>query len=170
MKFKAFDRVRCIESFEDILKGGDIYTIDKMLDGIGTYQLKEVDGYWSASRFQIVKLAKVTIDYGGGKRFNSGKARVELLVPEAMEAEAKVWAMGAEKYGEYNWQKGMKWTIVIGCLLRHIFAIMRGEDIDKESGQLHAAHIKCNASMLIYYHTHFKEGDDRDPSKVVDSE
>ena len=100
---------------------------------------------------------------GGGKRFNEGKIRLELLVPEAMEAEARVWAMGAKKYGEYNWQKGMPWLTVIGCLLRHILAILKGEDIDKESGELHAAHIKCNASMLIYYYYNYKQGDNRKP-------
>jgi len=98
---------------------------------------------------------------GGGKRFNENKPRVELLVPEAMKAEARVWAFGAKKYGDWNWQRGMPWTKVIGCLLRHTFAIMCGEDIDKESGELHAAHIKCNASMLIYYYYHYKKGDDR---------
>ena len=98
---------------------------------------------------------------GTGKRYNNGKARLDLLVPEALEAEARVWELGEEKYGRWNWQKGMKWSTVIGCLLRHTFAIMRGEDVDKESGQLHAAHIKCNATMLIYYYENFKAGDDR---------
>ena len=78
-----------------------------------------------------------------------------------MEAEARVWECGAKKYGDWNWQRGMKWSTVIGCLLRHTFAIMRGEDVDKESGQLHAAHIKANASMLIYYHKYYPQGDDR---------
>jgi hypothetical protein len=98
---------------------------------------------------------------GTGKRFNVGKPRLDLLVPEALEAEARVWELGETKYGRWNWQKGMKWSTVIGCMLRHTFAIMRGEDVDKESGELHAAHIKCNATMLIYYYENFKAGDDR---------
>ena len=98
---------------------------------------------------------------GGGKRFNTTKPRVELLVPEAMEEEAKVWSFGAAKYGDWNWQRGMPWMTVIGCTLRHTFAIMKGEDIDPESGFLHAAHVKCNASMLIWYYYHYKIGDNR---------
>lgn len=98
---------------------------------------------------------------GGGKRFNEGKPRVELLVPEAMIEEAKVWAFGAKKYGDHNWTRGMAWSKVIACILRHTFAIMRGEDTDPESGCLHAAHIKCNASMLIWYAENYKQGDDR---------
>ena len=95
------------------------------------------------------------------KRFNQGKPRLELLVPEAIEEEAKVWTFGAEKYGEFNWQKGMSLLTIIASLLRHSFAILRGEDIDKESGFLHAAHIKCNASMLIWNYYHYKKGDNR---------
>lgn len=97
----------------------------------------------------------------GGKRSNEGKAPVHLLVPEAMEAEARVWGMGAEKYGEYNWQKGMEYTTVLGCAMRHLMAIMRGEDIDPESGLPHAAHVKTNMSMLIFYMQHKPECDDR---------
>tara|TARA_R100001086_G_scaffold249569_2_gene189766 strand:+ start:42 stop:380 length:339 start_codon:yes stop_codon:yes gene_type:complete len=98
---------------------------------------------------------------GTGKRFNEGKPRMELLVPEAMEAEARVWAMGAKKYGDFNWQKGMPWMTVVASLFRHLVAIMKGEDVDPESGELHAAHIKCNASMLIYYYYYYKKGDNR---------
>lgn len=92
---------------------------------------------------------------GGGARFNKGKPRVELLVPEAMEEVANVWAFGAAKYDDHNWKKGIGVSSILGCILRHTFKIMKGEDIDKESGCLHAAHIICNASMLIYF---FKKG------------
>ena len=98
---------------------------------------------------------------GGGKRFNTNKAPVELLCAEALEAEARVFGMGAIKYGKNNWERGMSWSTVIGCMLRHTLAIMKGEDIDKETGELHAAHVRCNAAMLIYYFNHYKEGDDR---------
>lgn len=99
---------------------------------------------------------------GEGKRHNTGKVDLSLLVPEAVEAECKVWMSGVEKYGRFNWKRGMPWTTVLGCLLRHTFAILRGEDIDPESGELHAAHIKCNATMLIYYYYYYKQGDDRE--------
>ena len=97
----------------------------------------------------------------GGKRYNKGKAPMELLVPEAMEAEANVWGIGAEKYGTFNWQKGMTYSTVLGCAMRHLTAILRGEDFDQESGLPHAAHVKTNMSMLIYYMQHMPECDDR---------
>jgi hypothetical protein len=39
----------------------------------------------------------------------------------------------------------------LSCLQRHLCAIKSGEDIDKESGQPHAAHIRANAAMLIEF-------------------
>jgi len=39
--------------------------------------------------------------------------------------------------------------------LRHLEVIRLGEDIDPESGLLHAAHLQCNAQMLTeFYFTH----------------
>ena len=40
---------------------------------------------------------------------------------------------------------------------------MKGEDIDEESGCMHAAHIICNCQMLIYFYKtdRYKELDDR---------
>ena len=147
------------------------YTVKKILDDRQMLMLEEFN--FPVNPCKYIKVAPIisegaqSLD-GGGKRFNSNKPRVELLVPEAMIEEAKVWAMGAEKYGDFNWQRGMKYSTVIACLMRHIFAILKGEDFDKESGLLHAAHIKTNASMLIYYHYYYKQGDDRE--KRVDVE
>lgn len=106
---------------------------------------------------------------GGGNRFNTNKPRVELLVPEAMEEVARVWAFGAEKYDDHNWKKGIGVTSIIGCILRHTFKIMKGEDIDDESQCLHAAHIICNASMLIYFfrRNRYGELDDRHKEDIT---
>lgn len=95
------------------------------------------------------------------KRYNVGKPRVELLIPEAMIEEAKVWDYGSKKYGMHNWRKNFPILSIIGCLLRHVLEIIKGNDIDKESGLLHSAHISCNASMLTYFAVKGKVIDDR---------
>ena len=180
-KFKVGDRVKVIKAEGIFLKVGEICSILQIIHDSVMVQSEDPsygDGCWSipASKLELQAAAPIISQpingnpIGGGKRFNTDKPRLELLVPEAMEAEARVWAMGAKKYGEFNWQKGMSWLIPIAWIMRHTLAILRGEDFDKESGELHAAHIKCNASMLIYYFEHFKEGDNRDPSKRVDNE
>lgn len=88
-------------------------------------------------------------------RHNQGKIDFTLLPIDALEAEARVWMLGEAKYGRDNWQK--LWgddtcTVVMQSLLRHAFAIVRGELLDRESGEHHAAHIRCNAAMLIRHY------------------
>ena len=88
-------------------------------------------------------------------RFNSGKIDLALLPIPALEEEAKVWMKGEQKYGRDNWKKlwGDKTIdVVMASLLRHSFAILKGEERDEESGEYHASHIRCNAAMLIEYY------------------
>jgi hypothetical protein len=45
--------------------------------------------------------------------------------------------------------------------MRHLEAIRLGEDIDAESGLLHAAHLQCNAAMLTEYYFTKQDFDNR---------
>lgn len=99
---------------------------------------------------------------GEGKRFNEGKVRFDLAPAFAQEQYAKVLTMGAKKYGDRNWEKGMGWSKVIASLNRHLEAIKRGEDFDIESGLLHSAHVMTNAAFLTEYYKIFPQGDDRE--------
>lgn len=96
-----------------------------------------------------------------GLRFNEGKTRVDLLPEFATRQMAEVFTFGATKYAERNWERGMKWSKVIASLKRHTMAVERGEDYDKETGLLHAAHIMANASFLTEYYKIYPQGDDR---------
>lgn len=84
-------------------------------------------------------------------RYDTGKLRYDLLPPDAIDALVAVYTMGAQKYSDRNWEEGMKWSRVIGPLLRHAFAWMSGEDNDLESGLPHMAHVAWNALTLISY-------------------
>lgn len=94
-------------------------------------------------------------------RFNEGKIRMDLLEPFAMEQIGKVFTMGATKYAPRNWEKGMAWSKVISSLKRHLLAIEKGEDYDKESELLHAAHVSWNALALLSYYKIAPQYDDR---------
>ncbi len=88
------------------------------------------------------------------KRYNAGKPELSLIPHDAEAEEARVWMEGAKKYGRNNWKK--LWgedTVhtVLDSLLRHVNAIKQGEVYDEESRCQHAAHIRCNAAMLIRY-------------------
>ncbi len=101
---------------------------------------------------------------GGGLRFNDGKARYDLIPPFAQEQYARVLTRGATKYGDRNWEKGMPWSKILASLERHLYAIKRGEDYDPETGELHSAHVMCNAAFLTEYYNIFPQGDDRMPN------
>lgn len=75
---------------------------------------------------------------------------------------AAVFDFGRKKYSEWNWARGMNWSVPIGCIARHIlFGLMANEELDKESGLSHKGHIGCNVVMLLTYMRNYADGDDR---------
>ncbi len=73
---------------------------------------------------------------------------------------ARVFDYGRKKYSEWNWLKGMAWSIPIGCIGRHMYEIIKGNNTDDESGLMHWGHIMCNLIMLITYVDVYPEGND----------
>ncbi|MCK5017969.1 MAG: hypothetical protein KAS32_13010, partial [Candidatus Peribacteraceae bacterium] len=104
---------------------------------------------------------KTTKQDGGGLRFNKDKLRYDLLHPQALKGITKVMTLGAKKYAERNWERGMKWSDVVQSLERHLAAFKAGEDFDSETGELHIDHLQCNAHFLSAYYKIFPQGDDR---------
>ncbi len=105
-----------------------------------------------------------------GIKFDQEKPAVGLIPATAMEEEGYVWGLGERKYGTHNWRKGLTILRICGAILRHTIAIMRGQDIDPESGKHHGAHIRCDAAMLIeFYYEGRTELDDRYKPLPVES-
>lgn len=96
-----------------------------------------------------------------GLKYDNDKPRTDLLDPDAMEGIARVLAFGAKKYAANNWRGGIAWSRLLGAALRHTFAIMRGEDIDPESGLPHVDHLGCCWMFLSWHYRHRKDLDDR---------
>ncbi len=96
-----------------------------------------------------------------GVKNDKGKVRVDLLPPEAMFQLAKVYTIGADKYGDYNYMNGIKWSRIFGALLRHAWKFWAGERIDKEDGQHHLASVAWCALTLMEYERMAKKFDDR---------
>lgn len=80
---------------------------------------------------------------------------------------AKVFDFGRRKYSEWNWAKGMPWSVPIGCAARHLKAILEGKPDDEDSGLPHAGHVYCNLVMLLQYTKTYREGDDRPPQGLL---
>lgn len=99
---------------------------------------------------------------------DSGKAPVEQLPAVSLEGVARVFGYGAVKYGPYNWleyQDEWQWGQLVGSTLRHLFAFMRREDVDQESGLPHLAHAAANILMLMQLIDRGAGKDDRAPGR-----
>ena len=84
-----------------------------------------------------------------GTKHDQGKPRTELLPFDVLEAVAVVLSRGAEKYSDRNWEKGFKWSRLLGAVLRHLFSWAKGGDrIDPEWGLSHLDHALCALMML----------------------
>lgn len=73
------------------------------------------------------------------------------LVPPALGLHVSmVMALGARKYGPFNWrEKKVKHSIYLAAALRHIYQAMDGEVIDPESGQPHEAHAAACLGIVL---------------------
>lgn len=88
---------------------------------------------------------------GGGLRYNAGKNQVELIPVEWIWGLGMVLTRGAAKYAVRNWERGMKWSYLIGCAFRHILKFMCGERYDKETGCHHLFMAAWNCCALATY-------------------
>lgn len=96
-----------------------------------------------------------------GDRNNQGKLRWSLLDMKTLEGLVKVLMMGAEKYSDYNWQKGLPINEVYESLMRHLVSFMNGEDNDSESGLSHLDHALCNIYFMKWFMDNKPEMDNR---------
>lgn len=78
-----------------------------------------------------------------GVKHDGEKVRLDLIDPLAIEGLAAVLTFGAKKYAPHNWRGGLSYSRLIAALLRHLFAILRGEYIDSESNLPHVDHVGC---------------------------
>ena len=109
----------------------------------------------------------VNVTQTAGIKYDANKPRMDLLPSESLEEIAKVLNFGADKYSDWNWAKGFKWSRLYGATLRHLYAHMRGEQKDPETGISHLAHAGANVLFLIYHELHQVGEDDRHPRPTV---
>jgi len=102
-----------------------------------------------------------------GLRYDDNKLRVDLIPPQWIEGLAKVFTMGAKKYGDHNWKKGMKYSRMLASMQRHMLNWQKGEKMDGESELNPLLHVAWNALALVYYEDHWMvKWDDREFKEV----
>lgn len=98
-----------------------------------------------------------------GRKDDSEKLRYDLIPPEAMEALAFILTYGAQKYGDRNWEQGMRWGRPFAALMRHMWSWWRCEGVDEETGKSHLWHAMACIAFLITYEARGIGKDDRTP-------
>lgn len=130
--------------------------------GVGDYYI-QIEGHYAGEhggelvkfdweRFYLVP-TQATPQPTGGVKYDAGKPRYGLVLggfPRALERVVQVGTFGANKYSDDGWL-----TVDDGharytdAMLRHHFAEAGGEELDGESGMLHAAHRAWNALAVL---------------------
>lgn len=104
-----------------------------------------------------------------GTKNDGGKFRWDLLPVRPLEEVVRVYTIGAKKYSDRNWEKGISWGRIFAAMMRHAWAWWGGERSDPVDGQHHLASVAwCALALMEYEETH-PELDDR-PSASPQSE
>lgn len=127
--------------------------------GIGSYVHKNSN----------IKVESMTVNEqfkSGAEKDLAQKLRMDLIPPESDQSYAEVLGLGAGKYEDRNWEKGIPFTVCVGSLKRHLNEWELGNDINTKDGTLnHLQHAQFWINALV---TFIKRGrsdlDDR-PSK-----
>jgi hypothetical protein len=80
-----------------------------------------------------------------GHKCDAGKLEWDLFPFDAAEGVVRVLMYGKRKYAAHQWRSGGGIGAVraVTACLRHVFAWLRGEDLDPESGEHHLDHALC---------------------------
>jgi hypothetical protein len=86
--------------------------------------------------------------------------RWDLIPWEELAEVARLYAYGATKYADRNWEKGYEWGKSFAALQRHILAWWDGEDNDPEHGLSHLTSVVFHALALMRFRQ-YPQFDDR---------
>lgn len=96
-----------------------------------------------------------------GTKHDSGKLRFDLIPTYPLEELARVYTIGAKKYDDHNWRKGILYSRIFAAMMRHAWAWWRGSVHDPEDGQHHLSSVAWCAFTLMWFER-FRPGyDDR---------
>lgn len=108
----------------------------------------------------MTKKSRATKEIQEEKR---SKPAVGFIPPDIIREMGKTLSDGAEKYGAYDFTKGVSVTERLHSLGRHLEDLKEGVDIvpDSPSGAHTCGAIAINAAIILYMLRHRPEFDDR---------
>lgn len=99
-----------------------------------------------------------------GSKFDAGKPRHDLFYEPFLAEVHTVLVFGEQKYGAWNFSRGMSYSRLFNAAMRHLKAWWWDrEDLDPETGLHHLAHCAANL-MMAYCLARLGRGNDDRPS------
>lgn len=78
------------------------------------------------------------------------KPAISFIPNPALLFLSKVMVLGAKKYGKMNWRsKPIKYSVYYDAAMRHMMAMIDGQNNDPESNMPHAAHVMACMSIIL---------------------
>jgi hypothetical protein len=90
--------------------------------------------------------ARMTYDTGAMREPSTNKGAYELVSPFALERIAIWYELGARKYADRNWEKGIPFNRLIQSAIRHLIRWMKG---DREED--HLAAVCWNVMAMMHF-------------------
>jgi hypothetical protein len=87
----------------------------------------------------------------GGKKNDAGKLRYDLIPPGPLAELAKVYTLGAAKYGDENWKLGIEKHRLVAAMMRHVEAYRAGITVDPDDGQHPLASVAWYCFALMWF-------------------
>ena len=129
---------------------------------IGTAEAIHNAGHKTLSEGVPAFLINPTLgDKSIGVKYDGGKPRFDLIPAVPLETLAKIYTMGAEKYADRNWEKGIQYSRIYAAVMRHLNKYWSGENLDPESDLPHLAHAAWGLLALLEFDATHPELDDR---------
>ena len=95
-------------------------------------------------------------DTGAQRDNGDGKLRMSLVPHKALNDVMVRYLQGVETYGENNWKKGMKHSILYDSAMRHLIQDFQGDDVEDHLGAA-----LWNIMCMIWNRDNKPEMDDR---------
>lgn len=151
---KHLQNLRDIANTPRVISTDDLITSFGFLPKVSSESIKVTEAGGSVSPEHLANAKS-------GVKFDQDKPQMGLLDSYAIEELAKVLGFGATKYAPNNWRKGIQISRLVAAALRHLFAVLKGEDCDPETGLPHAAHAMCCCMFIVWTMKNKPECDDR---------
>lgn len=82
-------------------------------------------------------------------KYDSGKPRLDLVPPLAIELTGAGLGHGARKYASRNWEKCPDPDRFVAAALRHLYKHLSGRPVDDDSGLLHLSLAACDVLFAL---------------------